>query len=265
VDPFSAKNQPMDEPTIRAILAQTGLIEGPPGSGASVFMRDDGSSGRVDRAADVVRMNGAPGWETPLIVQVSRWDRMKDPFGVLDGFVRLMEGPPPGRPELILAGPNTRAVADDPEGSVVFAALEACWRALPEAIRRFIHLAMLPMDDTEENAAIVNALQRHAALIVQKSLEEGFGLTVTEAMWKRRPVVASAVGGINDQIRDGIDGLLVRDPSDPNEFADRLRSVLDDPSLARRLGEAGHERVRDRYLSVTALEGWAELVRLLVS
>ena len=103
---------------------------------------------------------------------------------------------------------------------------------------------MLPMDDDEENAALVNALQRHAAVIVQKSLQEGFGLTVTEAMWKRRPVVASAVGGIQDQIRDGVDGLLVHDPSDLGEFAGALRQVLADDALAQRLGDAGYRRVQ---------------------
>ena len=84
-----------------------------------------------------------------------------------------------------------------------------------------MHLASIPMDDVDENAIIVNALQRHAAVVVQKSLVEGFGLTVTEAMWKGRPVVASRVGGIQDQITDGRDGLLVDDPHDLEEFAER--------------------------------------------
>src|SRR4029079_7171151 len=108
----------------------------------------------------------------------------------------------------------------------------------------------LPMIDNEENAAMVNALQRHAAVIVQKSLHEGFGLTVTEAMWKRRPVVASAVGGIRDQIRDGIDGLLVHDPTNLGELSRLIERVLSDPDLGRRLGNAGYEQVRERYLSI---------------
>jgi trehalose synthase len=111
---------------------------------------------------------------------------------------------------------------------------------------------------------VVNALQRHATIIVQKSLVEGFGLTVTEAMWKRRPVVASGVGGILDQIRDGVDGLLVRDPLDPAEFSDAIRRVLLDDALARRLGEGGYQRVRDNYLSVSALERWAELISMVL-
>jgi trehalose synthase len=186
---------------------------------------------------------------------------MKDPIGVLGGFARLIESEPPCGAALVLAGPNVTAVADDPEGAKVFGELQQAWLALPTAFRRSVHLAMLPMEDDEENAAIVNALQRHAAVIVQKSLQEGFGLTVTEAMWKRRPVIASAVGGIQDQIRDGIEGLLVHDPRDLGQFAALLRRVLTDTELAQRLGDAAYKRVRDEYLSTTSLERWAEVVR----
>jgi trehalose synthase len=119
------------------------------------------------------------------------------------------------------------------------------------------------MEDLEENAAIVNALQRHAHVVVQKSLVEGFGLTVTEALWKGRPVIASAVGGILDQIRDGTDGLLLRDPRDLGAFAGLLRRVLDDETLAQHLGRAGYERVRDHFLSISALELWAGLLEQL--
>jgi trehalose synthase len=100
-------------------------------------------------------------------------------------------------------------------------------------------------------------------VIVQKSIQEGFGLTVTEAMWKRRPVVASAVGGIQDQIRDGVDGILVREPKNLGEFAGALRRVLEDQALEKRLGDSAYERVRTNYLSINALTRWAELVRQL--
>src|SRR5262249_23309228 len=120
----------------------------------------------------------------------------------------------PGGAELTLAGPNVTAVADDPEGIATFNRVIEAWRGLSHGRRRRVQLACLPMADVQENAAIVNALQRHAAVVVQKSLQEGFGLTVTEAMWKGRPIVASAVGGIQDQIVDGQHGLLVADPTD---------------------------------------------------
>jgi trehalose synthase len=165
----------------------------------------------------------------------------------------------------VLAGPGVDAVADDPEGAAVFADVERAWRALPESLHRCVDLAQLPMVDAEENAAIVNALQRHAAVVVQKSLEEGFGLTVTEAMWKGRAVVASAVGGILDQIRDGVDGLLVHDPADLAEFGRTLERALGDPALARRLGNAAHVHVREDYLSVSALEHWSALLEQLLA
>jgi trehalose synthase len=128
-----------------------------------------------------------------------------------------------------------------------------------------VHLALLPMADIEENAAMVNAIQRHSAVIVQKSLQEGFGLTVTEAMWKRKAVVASAVGGIQDQIEDGVSGLLVRDPRNIEAFAGALERVLVDEALARRLGDAAHARVQSQYLSIHALARWAELIRQLLT
>jgi trehalose synthase len=264
IDPFSVKNQPLPDSTVSAILTHVGLLAGERSAEAPLFTRDDGSVSRVDREAEVIRLGAAPRFETPLVVQVSRWDAIKDPVGVLAGFERLVAADAAHGAELVLAGPSLGGVSDDPEGAQVFAALERAFRALPHAVRRFVHLALLPMQDAEENAAIVNALQRHAAVIVQKSLYEGFGLTVTEAMWKRRPVVASAVGGIADQIRDGIDGLLVHDPANLDEFAAVLRRPLEDRALARRLSDAGYARVCEKYLTVTALEHWAALVEQLL-
>jgi trehalose synthase len=261
IDPFSAKNQPMAEGTVRAILTHVGLIDGSgsPDRAECVFVRDDGSPGRVDREAEVIRVGRAPAWDAPLVVQVSRWDPIKDPIGVLHGFARNPFGS-----ELVLAGPDVKAVEDDPEDARVFGELEQEWRALPYSIRRIVHLALLPMQDVEENAAIVNALQRHASIVVQKSLHEGFGLTVAEAMWKKRPVVASAVGGIRDQVQDGVDGLLLEHPSNLADFNDLVVRVLSDQALAKRIGDAGCERVKKSFTSVSSLEEWAALVRQLV-
>ncbi|HEX8795158.1 MAG TPA: glycosyltransferase [Polyangiaceae bacterium] len=264
IDPLSAKNQIMDDASVRAILAFVGIVDGPQGPGAPVYTRDDGSAGRVSRMVEMLCVGPSPSWETPLVVQVSRWDAMKDHRGVLEAFARSVEPEVPRGAHLVLAGPQLGSVADDPEDPRVFGELESAWRSLPEVLRRAVHLVSLPMADAEENAAIVNALQRHAAVVVQKSLREGFGLTVTEAMWKARPVVASAIGGIPDQIRDGIDGLLVRSPTDLSEFARLLRLVLGDEALARRLGHSAHERVRDDFLVDIGLEHWANVLDALV-
>jgi trehalose synthase len=121
-----------------------------------------------------------------------------------------------------------------------------------------VHLANIPTDDVDENATIVNALQRHASVVVQKSLAEGFGLTVTEAMWKGRAVVAGGVGGIRDQVEDGVSGLLV-DPRDLTAFGNAVGTLLGDHSLAAGLGAAAHRRVRDRYLAPHYLGAYLEL------
>jgi Glycosyltransferase len=115
------------------------------------------------------------------------------------------------------------------------------------------------MADPDENAAIVNAIQRHASVVVQKSLAEGFGLTVAEAMWKRRPVVASAVGGIVDQIEDGIHGLLVDDPADLSAFGAAVESLLRDRAQAERLAENAYRRVAAEFLGDRHLEQYGLL------
>ena len=170
---------------------------------------------------------------------MSRWDRLKDMAGVMEGFVRAVAGNDLAGAHLVLAGPEVSGVSDDPEGAEVLAECLDQWQRLPQTVRGRVHLASIPMDDADENAIIVNALQRHAAVVVQKSLVEGFGLTVTEAMWKARPVVASRLGGIQDQITDGRDGLLVEDPYDLDELAGVLRRPPRGPWPGRTIGSGG--------------------------
>ena len=143
-----------------------------------------------------------------------RWSRrsragtaLKDPIGLIDCFTEHVLDP---AAHLLLAGPDVKAVADDPEGAEVLEQVIARRAALDPEARARVHLAMLPLDDIEENAAIVNAVQRRSQVVVQKSIAEGFGLTVSEAMWKGTPVVASRVGGIQDQIVDGESGADAR-------------------------------------------------------
>jgi trehalose synthase len=171
---------------------------------------------------------------------------------------------PQDRTHLMLAGPSVSGVTDDPEGAAVLEECREQWRALPDAVRARVHLAAIPLDDVDENAVIVNALQRHAFAVVQKSLVEGFGLTVTEAMWKGKAVIASKVGGIQDQIVDGLDGLLVADPSDLFAFADALGRLLDEPDLAERLGRSARARVLADFVGDRHLEQYAELFSRLV-
>jgi trehalose synthase len=246
IDVFSPKNQDLDGATIEAILGHVGLaVDG--ADGPTVFTRYDGTPGRVDRFCEVLSTGPPPRFDDPLVVQVSRWDRLKDHMGVMLGFAEHVA--PATGAHLILAGPNVNAVADDPEGAEVLDEVEAEWRKLPHGRRSRVHLSCLPMVDIEENAAIVNALQRHATVVVQKSLQEGFGLTVAEAMWKSRPVVASAVGGIRDQIEDGVTGMLLEDPTDLDTFGRLVVDLLNDTERASAIGARAREHVRRNFLA----------------
>lgn len=248
IDVLAPKNQEMDAQQVQAILRHTGLVlEGPSDDGASpAFTHHDGTPGRVNHMCDVQSTGPPPGPDNPLIVQISRWDRLKDPTGVMAGFAEgVIDGTDA---HLILAGPSVHSVADDPEGAQVLDETQQAWRDLPRSQRSRVHLACLPMEDIEENAAIVNALQRAATIVVQKSVEEGFGLTVAEAMWKARPVVASAVGGIRDQIDDGVNGILLEDPRDLAKFGAETLALLKDPDRAREMGWKAREHVREYFL-----------------
>jgi trehalose synthase len=261
IDPLDAKNQPLAEETVRAIVGRVGLRSD---HGAEpAFERSDGSRSRVERRAELVQVAPIPD-DASFVAQVSRWDPLKDPIGVVAGFVEHV--PEATGAHLVLAGPAPGAVEDDPEGRRVLDAVRERWRSLPERQRARVHLALLPMDDVEENAAMVNAIQRGAAVVVQKSLREGFGLTVAEAMWKERPVVAGAVGGIQDQIEDGRSGLLVDPADDLAAFGAAVTRLLEERSLRDRLGAAARERVAKRYLGDRMAADWAELMeRVLAS
>jgi trehalose synthase len=256
IDAFSPKNQALGFTDIVAILRASGLGDGEGQGALPAFERLDGTTALVQRRAKVTEAQPLR-LDTPLVTQVSRWDRLKDPLGVLEAFAEHV--PPHSRAHLALVGPDVEAVADDPEGAEVLAEVEAAWRELPSDARRRVHLIGLPMDDADENAAIVNALQRRSDVVVQKSIAEGFGLTVSEAMWKGRPVIASAVGGIQDQIEDEKTGYLV-EPRDLDAFGRRVAALLDDPPTAERIGGAAQARVRDLFLGPRHLEQWLELL-----
>jgi len=261
IDAFAPKNQAMSFTGITAVLRAAGLAADHHTASRAAFERLDGSVGRVQRRARLIEEH-ALRLDVPLVVQVSRWDRLKDPVGVLQGFAEHVHADEPAH--LVLAGPDVEAVADDPEGAEVLAEVEAVWRGLARDVRRHVHLALLPMDDTDENAVIVNALQRRADVVVQKSLAEGFGLTVSEAMWKGRPVVASDVGGIEDQIEDGRTGWLVP-PSDLAAFGRRVSELLADPHGAERMGAAAQARVRDLFLGPRHLAEYVDLLESVIA
>lgn len=257
IDAFTPKNQELAPDKVAAILKAAGILADGAITGEPSFRRRDGSPSRVRRSTDLLPRARVRD-DARLVVQVSRWDRLKDPLGVLQGFADFVA--PRSDGHLILAGPSLSAVVDDPEETAVFHDLENRWKGLPPGLRDRIHLARLPTKDTDENAAVVNALQRRADVVVQKSLREGFGLTVAEAMWKGRPVVASRVGGIQDQIDDGKNGVLIDDPRDLASFGAAVLRLLGDPAGAGPLGEAARAKVRREFLAPRLLMQQARLI-----
>jgi trehalose synthase len=261
IDPYSPKNVDLEPADVRAILATIGVADDPGAGQRGHFLRSDGSLGVVKRPA-MVTEEGRPGPNDKVVAQVSRWDGLKDMAGVMEGFARYVLPLPDTY--LILAGPEVSGVTDDPEGAVVYAGCRARWHRLPREARERVLLVTLPLADVEENAAMVNAIQRRATVIVQKSLAEGFGLTVAEGMWKARPVIGSAVGGIVDQIADGT-GILLPDPKDLAAFGADITWLLTHPDEAERMGAAGKERVREHFVDDVHLLKFAEVVEPLLA
>jgi trehalose synthase len=258
IDPCATKNRRLATPIRTAILAQAGIAFGDSDEAPALVGRD-GRRILVRRSCAIRRDGPAPRLgRDRLVVHLARWDRLKDPIGVIDcfagGVLERVDA------HLMLAGPGVRAVADDPEAVDVYRDVEAHWGRLRAGARRRIHLLRLPMRDLEENAAIVNALQGHADVVVKKSLEEGFGLGVTEAMWKQRPVVASAVGGHREQIEDGLSGVLIPDPRDMDATGAAIAGLIADPTRAQQLGIAAQRRVRRCFLPDHHLAQWLTLL-----
>ncbi len=209
----------------------------------------------------------------PIVLQISRWDQLKGFGPLLEGFVRLkarLRSKEFARFQvrnlrrlemvrLVLAGPDPLGVSDDPEGRMVFEELRNRYQQLSTEDQADIILLSLPMASLKENALIVNALQRCASLVVQNSLREGFGLTVTEAMWKQQAVLGTRAVGIRHQIRDKIDGRLTHDPTDSEEISTHLQELITSPDMRYSLGRSAQRRVHDRFLVLTQLSNYLQV------
>ena len=166
----------------------------------------------------------------PILTQISRFDRLKDPVGVVQAYGRVRKY---FDCQLVLAGGGA---TDDPESEVVLHETQEAAGADPD-----IHILVLPPWSHLE----INALQRASTIVIQKSLREGFGLTVAEAPWKKKAVVASAVGGIPSQVIHKVTGVLAHSVEGT---AYQIRFLLSNPDFARRLGENGHEHIKENFL-----------------
>jgi trehalose synthase len=273
IDPLSHKNRQLHPHKLTGILCNSGLTEtdapiltSPFPAHAQRLQLDGtfGSASRPDKIGLLFR---------PVVTQVSRWDRLKGFRPLLEGFVRYKACPIASvnhahvrhnrRQQivrLVVAGPDPGSIQDDPEAQEVLAELCDYYRSLPANCQKDIVLLTLPMESRKHNALMVNALQRCSTLVVQNSLREGFGLTATEAMWKSVPVLGTHACGLRQQIRDGVDGRLVRSPEDPDEIAEALHAMLHSPQMLETLGRNAQLRVHNEFLIFSQLSRWLRLL-----
>lgn len=246
IDADSPKNRVLDLDEAWSVARLSGIFGGEPPFEAVPFLRHDG---RADAFRGLEAEPVLTGGPVPLgrrvVTQVNRWDRLKGALELVEAFAQNISVLPDDA-HLLVVGPAPDAERDAESAAYLAEVVERC-SVLPESVAHRVHVAAVSMDDREVNATVVNAVQRVSSVVTQRSLVEAFGLTVAEAMWKKAPVVASAVGGIRDQIDDGVDGVLV-DPADGEAWAQAVADLLLFPERAAEMGAAAHESVRREFL-----------------
>eukprot|EP01126_Amoeba_proteus_P045562 TRINITY_DN5104_c0_g1_i8.p1 TRINITY_DN5104_c0_g1~~TRINITY_DN5104_c0_g1_i8.p1 ORF type:complete len:463 (+),score=80.90 TRINITY_DN5104_c0_g1_i8:135-1523(+) len=219
--------------------------------------------------------------DRPLILQISRWDRLKGWRELLEAFVDLKSNPDKyvnmdvkddklkrdrvdfiKRMGLVLAGPDSSKISDDPEGIEVFESLVNQIVSCPHELGGSIAMLSLPLEDRWQNALIVNALQRLAEVVIQNSLREGFGLTLLEAMWKQRPCIASNACGLRQQLRPDIDGLMIDDPTSPESVARTINEMIGMGDDKRKeFGNSAKNRAGGNFLVYEQVRRYIDCVR----
>lgn len=272
LDPLSHKNRALSLHKLVGVLSDAALTEphwplvAPPWPESARRLQADGSWEIATSPEDIGLL------ARPIITQVSRWDRLKGFEPLLEAFRALKLGLV-SRPahdvrhrrrlelvRLVLAGPDPSSIQDDPEGLSVLRTLRNRYMKLEPDVREDVALLALPMGSRKANALMVNALQSCSDIVAQNSLREGFGLTVTEAMWKRTPVLGSSRAfGVRLQVRDGVDGLLVSNPEDPEEIAEAMHHLLADDDLLDKMGNSAQRRAYEEFLIFSELRRWLEL------
>jgi trehalose synthase len=273
IDPLSPKNRPLQANERTTILRRAQLAATPPQtpvepvSNPAKRLQPDGTFAPATQPEDIGLL------PRPIVTQVSRWDRLKGFAPLLRGFVQMKD--PAFIDEhatselhrvtlslsrLVLAGPAPSAIADDPEGKEALRALCDLWLDLPPERRQDVAVVTLPMDSRRANALMVNALQRSSAVIAQNSVQEGFGLTVTEGMWKGMPILGTRAAGIDEQVVDGETGRLLPRADDPTGLAHALADLLADRKRRQEWGRNARRRVRERYLVFTQVQRWLDVL-----
>lgn len=277
LDPLTCKNREISVHKIASVMANSALSVNPgpvlsaPFTNVAERLLPNGRFAPANMTEDIGLIH------RPIVAQISRWDRLKGFAPLMEAFARIktrlyrdeITDPVEHRRlelvRLVLAGPRLGTIADDPEGAEVLDDLVARYRELDPMTQRDLALITLPMESVDENALMTNAIQRTSSIVVQNSIREGFGLTVTEAMWKGIPVLSNrrAVGP-RLQVRDGIDGCLIDDPTDPDALADVLRAMLGASADRDRWGRSARRHAHQEFLVFTQLERWLQLLADLV-
>ena len=273
IDPLSHKNRSLQLHKIIGILYQAGVIE----DGKKILynpyeypirrIQPDGSFGGVNAVSNLDLIY------RPLVTEISRWDRLKGFQELMEAFIHLkQDNKKNGDPDsleykrtemtlLVLGGPDPAFVSDDPEGKAVLEELTKVYQGIDEELQKDIALLLLPLHNPKENALMVNALQRASSIVVQNSIQEGFGLTATEAMWKRKPMLVSGAAGLKFQVKDKKTGRIHENPKDIPGLAACLSEMLHHPKDRDKWGLNGQVRVIQEFTLFSQLLRWLNALR----
>lgn len=283
LDPLSHKNRELPPPRLTGVLCNSGLSEQhhpvltPAWEHKARRLQYDGVT-----FADTASNIGAP--YNPIVLQVSRWDKLKGWKTLIEAFTLLKKDLTADKPtvlnkwaladerhmrrlklvRLVLAGPDPNSVADDPEGKAELQSLCEAYKNLPDELKPDVALVALPMESRKLNALMVNALQRCSSIVVQNSLREGFGLTVTEAMFKGVPILGTQACGIRKQVVDGVHGKLVRDSTNAHEIAVALNHMLRMKEERTTQGLRAQRRVLDEFTVFSQVGKWLTFLAELI-
>ena len=272
IDPLSHKNRTLWMAKCVGILQQSGITNHhtpllyPFYKHQARRVMPDGSFNSVNHHSDLDLIY------RPTVLQISRWDRLKGFKELMDAFILMKERNQAKEDQsavtykrirytrLVFGGPDPAFVSDDPEGMEVLNELIEQYKAVSPELQEDIAILLLPLDNPKENALIVNALQRSSSFVVQNSIQEGFGLTATEAMWKQRPVLVSGAAGLRYQVQHDINGQINEDPTDIEELANVLESMLNRPKERDKWGFNARNRVIDKFTLFSQINNWLKLL-----
>ena len=272
IDPLSHKNRALQLHKNIGILYQSGIMKE---HKAILYHRynhlvrkvlPNGDFGNVNEQEDLDFLY------RPIVTEISRWDRLKGFKELMQAFIQMkLDNRKNGDPDsleykriemtlLVLGGPDPAFVSDDPEGQEVLKELTEQYQSVDSALQNDIAILLLPLDNPKENALIVNAIQRSSSIIVQNSIQEGFGLTATEAMWKRKPILVSGAAGLKFQVEHNKSGIINENPTDIDKLSSTLAYMLNNPKERDKWSFNGQIRVIQNFTLFSQLISWLEVL-----